>query len=88
MISIHLTDEQEQLVRSLIQGGQFVSEDEVIDAALQLLQARDDQARLADLRSEIAIGIAQADREELAPFDPHATLARIRSRQSPATGPA
>jgi hypothetical protein len=35
---------------------------------------------LAMLRREIAIGIEQADRGELAPFDPHANLARIRSQ--------
>jgi hypothetical protein len=46
---------------------------EYTDAALQLLQEQDEQATLADLRREIAIGIEQADRGELAPFDPHAT---------------
>jgi antitoxin ParD1/3/4 len=81
-MTIQLSGEREQFVRSLVQGGQFNSEDEVIDAALRLLQERDDQARLADLRREIAIGIEQADRGELGPFDPHATLARIRSRQA------
>jgi len=85
---IHLTEQREQLVRSLVEGGQFASEDDVIDTALQLLQERSDQARLADLRNEIAIGIEQADRGELAPFDPHATLARIRSHQAPAQDPA
>jgi len=84
-MTIQLSGEREQLVRSLMQGGQFASEDEVIDAALRLLHDCDEQARLADLRHEIAIGIEQADRGELAPFDPRATLARIRSRQSPAT---
>ncbi|MGP0062261.1 MAG: type II toxin-antitoxin system ParD family antitoxin [Isosphaeraceae bacterium] len=81
-MTIHLSGEQEQLVRSLVQGGQFHSEDEVIDEALRLLQERDDQARLAGLRREIAIGIEQADRGELGLFDPHATLERIRSRQA------
>jgi len=87
-MTIHLSQQREQLVRSLVQGGQFAAEDEVIDAALQLLQDRDDQARLADLRREIAIGIEQADRGESAAFDPHATLARIRVRKSFATDPA
>jgi len=84
-MTIQLTEQREQLVRALMQGGRFASEDEVIDAALQLLQERDDEARLADLRREIAIGIEEADRGELAPFDPHATLARVRSRQSATT---
>jgi antitoxin ParD1/3/4 len=84
-MTIELSGDREQLVRSLIQDGRFASEDEVIDAALQLLQDQDEQAKLADLRGEIAIGIEQADRGELAPFDPHATLERIRSRQAPVT---
>jgi antitoxin ParD1/3/4 len=84
-MSIQLTGDREQIIRSFIQDGRFSSEDEVIDEALRLLQERDEQAKLADLRREIAIGIDQADRGELEPFDPHATLERIRSRQ--AAGP-
>ncbi len=81
-MTIHLSGDREQLVRSLMQGGQFASEDEVIDEALRLLKERDEQGKLAELRREIAIGIEQADRGELETFDPHATLARIRSRQA------
>jgi 2'-5' RNA ligase len=58
----------------------------VLDKALQLLEESDEQTKLAELRQEIAIGIEQADRGELAPFDPHATLARIRSRQATGNG--
>lgn len=81
-MAIQVSGDQEQFVRSLVQDGQYASEAEVIDEALRLLQERDDQTKLAELRREIAIGIEQADRGELAPFDPHATLARIRSRQA------
>ncbi len=85
---IHLSGEREQLVRSFVQGGQYGSEDEVIDAALRLLQERDDQAKLAVLRREMVIGIEQADRGELEPFDPRATLARVRARQAAGPGPS
>jgi len=77
-MTLHLSAEREQLVRSFIQTGQFSSEDEVIDAALLLLQQQDEETRLADRRREIAIGIDQADRGELGPFDPHASLARTQ----------
>ena len=87
-MTIHVSGEREQIVRNFLQDGRFASEDEVIDEALRLLQERDELARLADLRRDIAIGIEQADRGELAPFDPHATLERIRSRQGPATRPS
>ena len=81
----HLSGDREEIVRSFIKDGRFSSEDEVIDEALRLLQERDEQAKLANLRRDIAIGIEQADRGELAPFDPHATLERIRSRRAPTT---
>jgi antitoxin ParD1/3/4 len=87
-MTIHLSGDREQLVRALIQSGRYASEDEVIDQALRLLQERDDQAKLAVLRREIAVGIEQADRGELEPFDPQATLARVRSRQASETGPS
>jgi antitoxin ParD1/3/4 len=81
-MTINLSGDREQLVRSLMQAGGFASENDVVDEALRLLGERYDQVKLAELRREIAIGIEQADRGELAPFDPHATLARIRARQA------
>lgn len=63
-----------------MEDGGFTSEVEVIDTALRLLEAQSEQGRLADLRRGIAIGIEEVDRGESAPFDPHATLERIRAR--------
>jgi len=83
---IHLPEHREQIIRDLVQSGRYASEDDVVDKALQLLEETDAQAKLANLRQEIAIGIDQADRGELAPFDPHATLARIRFRQASGNG--
>ena len=87
-MTIHLSGERELIVRNFLRDGRFASEDEVIDEALRLLQERDEQSRLADVRRDVAIGIEQADRGELASFDPHTTLERIRSRQSSATRPS
>ncbi len=84
-MTIDITGAREQIIRSFIQDGRFSSEDEVIDEALRLLQERDEQAKLADLRREIAIGIDQADHGELGPFDPNATMQRVRSRQATGT---
>lgn len=78
-MTICLSPDREQLVRSLMRVGGFASENEVVDAALRLLEER---YELAELRREIGIGIEQADRGELSPFDPQATLARIRARQA------
>jgi putative addiction module CopG family antidote len=85
---IHLSEKREQIVRSFVQNGGFLSEDEVIGEALRLLEERDEQAKLAELRREIAISIEQANRGELVPFDPHATLQRIRSRLASSAGPS
>jgi antitoxin ParD1/3/4 len=84
----HLSGEREQIVRTFLEDGRFASEDEVIDGALRLLQEHDEQAKLAELRREIAVGIEQADRGELAAFDPRATLERVRSRQGPTARPS
>ncbi len=85
-MTIQLPEHREQFIRDMVQSGRYASEDEVLDKALQLLEESDEQAKLAELRQAIAIGIEQADRGELAPFDPHATLVRIRSRQATGTG--
>lgn len=49
-MTIHLSGEREQLVRSFVQGGRFASEDEVIDEALGLLRRREEaeQARVLE----------------------------------------
>jgi antitoxin ParD1/3/4 len=83
-MTIHLSSDNESLVRSLIEAGRYPSEAAVIDEALRLLQERDDQAKLDQLRRDVAIGIEQIDRGESGPFDPQATLARIRARRSSA----
>ena len=86
MMTIHLPEHREQFIRDLVRSGRYASEDEVIDKALKLLEESDDQAKLDGLRHEIDIGMEQAERGELAPFDPRATLTRIRSRQTTGTG--
>jgi antitoxin ParD1/3/4 len=40
---IHLSGEREQFVRSLVQGGRYVSESEVVEEALRLLEQRDSE---------------------------------------------
>jgi len=74
------------IVQSLLEGGRYGSEEEVMDEALRLLVQRDELAKLDELRREIALGIEEADRGDLAPFDPKATLEQIRSRQAHDSG--
>jgi putative addiction module CopG family antidote len=81
-MTIHLYSGPEQFIRSVIEAGHYPSEDAVIDEALRLLEERAEAVKLAELRGDVADGIEQADRGELSPFDPHATLARIRARHA------
>lgn len=54
---IGLSDEQEQVIRALVQGGRYASETEVIEEALRLLEPRyrqhaDDHERIEALLIE------------------------------------
>lgn len=80
-----LAGDRERTVRSFVQDGRYASANEVIGQALQLLIERDQATRLDQLRRDLAVSIAQADRGELAPFDPTATLAGVRARRAPRT---
>ena len=56
-MTIHLSEDRQQFIRSLVQGGRYASESEVIDEALQLLEQCDQQTtterrRIASLLQE------------------------------------
>lgn len=74
-MNVSLPPELERLVAKKVAGGGYQSASDT----LQLLQARD-QRRLEDLRTEIAIGLDQADRGEIAPMDMDAIRSEARRR--------
>jgi putative addiction module CopG family antidote len=80
--------ERAEIVQFLLEGGRYASEQEIIDEGLRLLLEHEEHNKLDQLRDDIEIGIEQADRVELAPFDPQATLSRVRSRQAAADASA
>ena len=82
MISVSLPPELEELVNAKVQSGQYHSSGEVIREGLRLLQEKDAlrQIKLEQLRKDIAIGIAAADRDELALLDVEAIIARGKQR--------
>ena len=51
-MNIQLPEHRQQFVRSLVQGGQYASEAEVIDEALRLLEQRDRQSASEHQRIE------------------------------------
>jgi putative addiction module CopG family antidote len=71
-MTILLPREWERFVEERIAAGQYASAAEVIGAGLRLLKARE------ELRADIAAGIEQAERGQVAPFSATETLARVR----------
>ena len=69
-MTITHTPEQETLVNKQVDSGLYASPCEVIREALQLFREQEllRNYRLDELRKEIAVGIEQADRGELAPL--------------------
>jgi antitoxin ParD1/3/4 len=82
-MNVSLTPELEKYVNQKVESGLYQTASEVIREGLRLLKARDElqQRKLEELRSEIQIGIDQADRGELAPMDAKGTLERIRAKR-------
>ncbi len=82
MMTIALPSELEELVNAKIQSGQYHSASEVIWEGLRLLEEKDAlrQIKLERLRKDIAIGIDQADRGDLAPLDIEDIIARGEMR--------
>ena len=66
-----LPEDLEEYVKAKVQSGEYPSAVEVIRAGLHLLEDQETlrQIRLERLRKEIAVGIEQADRGEVAPLD-------------------
>ena len=54
-MNVPLTPQQEKLIKQKVKSGEYGSPDEVIDAALRLLEQRD--KKLASLRQDIQEGL-------------------------------
>jgi antitoxin ParD1/3/4 len=70
-MNVSLTPELEQLVNDKVKSGLYNSASEVVREALRLLKEQDalKAYRLEELRRDIAVGLQQADRGEVAPLD-------------------
>ena len=88
MMTVALPSELEALVNAKIQSGQYHSAGEVIREGLRLLEEKDilRQIKLDQFRKDIAIGIEQADRGDLAPLDVEDIISRGKQRLAEATG--
>ena len=72
-MNVSLNPALEKFIQDQVRNGEYSSADEVIAAGLTLLQHDPDAdlspEELENLRREIQIGIDQADRGELAPWN-------------------
>ena len=82
MMTITLTPEMEHLVQRKVQSGLFGSPADVVYEGLLLLEQ--EEARFEELKSDIAVGIQQADSGQVKTFDTENLKARVR--QELATG--
>ena len=81
-MNVSLTPALEKLVNQKVRSGMYSSASEVIREALRMLKEQGDwqQRRLEALRKDIAIGLQQADRGEVALLDVVNLKARLRKR--------
>jgi len=79
-MNVNLGPVFDQFVGRLLKTGLYQSQSEILREGLRLLKEREEwkQLRLAELRKEIAVGSAQADRGEF--VDGAQTFAEIRRR--------
>jgi antitoxin ParD1/3/4 len=82
-MNVNLTPELERLVRDKVKSGLYNNQSEVVREALRLMAAQDRlrDARLTELRTALAEGLAQADRGELLDGDEAVAEARTFLRQ-------
>jgi antitoxin ParD1/3/4 len=79
-----LTPDLERYVKRKIESGLYQTAGEVVCAGLRLLKEREElhQQTLRELRREIGIGIAEADRGELSSLEAEGTLKRLRATRA------
>ena len=80
-VTITLRDEDRQFIETAMQAGRYVTESEVVSDAIAELRAREElrQARLADVRAKVMVGIEELDRGEGVPWDVDEIMAEGRA---------
>ena len=70
-VTITLKDEDQHFIETAMKTGRYVTESEAVADAISELRAREEQhqARLAELRAKIMIGIEELDRSDCAEWN-------------------
>lgn len=81
-MNVNLGPVFDQFVADLLKTGHYQSQSEILREGLRLLKEREElkQLRIAELRKEIGMGTAEADRGEL--VDGEEVFAEIRKRSN------
>ena len=85
-MNVSLEPKLQEFIETEVRAGRFSSPDHVINAAVANLQTerQSDQnlsaEELPQRRAELAIGIDQADRGDVAPWDPDEIMAEVERR--------
>jgi len=81
-MNVNLGPVFDDFVADLLKSGFYQSQSEILREGLRLLKEREDlkQMRLAALRQEIDVGVAEADRGEL--VDATGVFAEIRDKSA------
>jgi antitoxin ParD1/3/4 len=81
-MNVNLGSTFDTFVADLLKTGLYQSQSEVVREGLRLLKEREElkNLRLTELRKEIALGVAQADRGEF--VDGEEVFAKIRKRSA------
>ncbi len=81
-MNVNLGPVFDEFVSDLLKSGLYQSQSEILRDGLRLLKEKEDlkQIRLSELRREISIGSAEADRGEF--VDGDETFAAIRKRSA------
>ncbi len=79
-MTLSFTPEIEQFIHSQISSGRYATIEEIILAALKLLQNQEAlyQGRFEELRQEVLVGVEEADRGEL--IDQETVFSQLQAR--------
>jgi antitoxin ParD1/3/4 len=82
-MEVTLAPDIQEMVQRQIDTGRYPTADDVLREAMRLLSQRDAErrCRLEELRAEIAIGLADIERGDVADLDIEAIIAEGRRRQ-------
>jgi len=81
-MEVQIKPELQRFIEDELKVGRYVSTDEMINAALASLHQDElSEAEIEDLRAEVDVGIAQADRGEFVEFTAEDIIARCRAER-------